>query len=465
LGVVPQNRQDDWTRPVPRSSPRGSEEPERTRAVPRPGAGTDRRQTWRDDDPERTRTVPRGGGYDEQYDRPDGGGYDGYADPAQSARGYYDDNGDWVPRPRGRRHDDADDRGYRPHDDGRGRGDVGGAPPARPPGQRTQPGGRPPRRRARYGFRRFMALLAFLVVAYLVTMVVVVAMVWNSVGRVDAAPDVADRPGGSAGASYLLVGTDSREQLTDDERSEFGTGVAEGSRADTVMLLHVPTLGDPSLVSLPRDSYLPIRDQGFNKLNAAHSSGGPALLVDTVEQSTGMRIDGYMEIGFGGFVGVVEEVDGVHMCLDAPVQDDKAHIDLQAGCQALTGPEALGYVRMRYSDPRGDLGRVERQRQFLAALVNRMASPATVLNPLRLHSVGTATGEAVALGEDTSMLEAGRMALAMRTVANGGGNSLTVPVADTNYATDVGSTVLWDEQGAAELFESLREGRAVTVEP
>lgn len=310
-----------------------------------------------------------------------------------------------------------------------------------------------------------MALLTFLLVAYLVTMIVVVALVWGSVSRVDATPDVADRPGGSSGAAYLLVGTDSREQLTDEERSEFGTGQAEGSRADTVMLLHVPTMGDPTLVSLPRDSYLPIRDQGPNKLNAAHSTGGPALLVDTVEQATGIRVDGYMEIGFGGFVGVVEEVGGVHMCLDAPVQDDKAHIDLQAGCQDLTGPEALGYVRMRYSDQRGDLGRVERQRQFLSALVNQMASPATVLNPLRLHSVGTTTGEALALGEDTSMLEAGRMALAMRTIAGGGGHSLTVPVANPNHPTNVGSTVLWDEAGAAELFSALREGRPVTVEP
>src|SRR5690606_37279657 len=116
----------------------------------------------------------------------------------------------------------------------------------------------------------------------------------------------------SSGEAYLLVGTDSREQLSDEERSEFGTGEAEGSRADTVMLLHVPTVGEPTLVSLPRDSYLPIRDQGPNKLNAAHSSGGPALLVDTVEQATGIRVNGYMEIGFGGFVGVVEEVGGVH---------------------------------------------------------------------------------------------------------------------------------------------------------
>lgn len=229
------------------------------------------------------------------------------------------------------------------------------------------------------------------------------------------------------------------------------------------MLLHVPTLGDPTLVSLPRDSYVEVPDHGWDKLNSAHSRGGPELLTATVEQASGLRIDGYLEIGFGGFVSVVDEVGGVEMCLDAPVQDDKAHIDLPAGCQVLEGRDALGYVRMRYSDNRGDIGRVERQREFLSALVTQLATPATVLNPWRLHEVGTATGGAVSMGEDTSLLEAGRMALAMRSVANGSGTSVTVPVANSNFSSPVGSAVLWDEEDAAALFTALRHGQAVTV--
>lgn len=459
---MPHNPQDDWTRPVPRSPRRGGEESERTRPVPRAGADDGSDWRWRDEEPGRTRAIPRRGyagddGYEayDSYAPDDAYGGNVYADDGHdaSARGYYDENGDWVPRPRSRGRDD-DTRGYRPREP---RQAPAGGPPTRAPRPRTATAARPPRRRARYGFRRFLALLTLLLTVYVVAMAVVVSMIWGSIGRVDASPDVADRPGGSSGSAYLLVGRDGRG-------SEVGAD-GGGSRADTVMLLHVPTLGEPTLVSLPRDSFVPIRDYGQNKLNASHALGGPALLVDTVEQTTGIPVDGYMEIGFDGFEGVVEEVGGVHMCLDAPIQDERAHIDLDAGCQDLTGPEALGYVRMRYSDARGDLGRVERQRQFLAALVNRMASPATVLNPWRLHSVGTANGEALALGEDTSMLEAGRMALAMRTIAGGGGNSLTVPIANTDYPTAVGSTVLWDEQGAAELFAALREGRPVTVEP
>lgn len=411
---MPKHPEDDWTRPMPRPRGGGREgghagDPDRTERMPRP------------------RPEPR---YDDRYDEPR------YEDQRYEDHRYED--------------------GYDDRDDQRR------APAARPPRR----GGPPPRRRRpRYGIRRALALLAFLLVAYLVTMIVVVAMVWGSINRVDAEPDVADRPGTAPGETYLLVGTDSREELSDEQRSDFGTGSVEGHRADTVMLLHVPGVGDPTLVSLPRDSYVEIRDHGWAKLNSAHSIGGPALLVDTVEQATGMPIDGYLEIGFGGFVTVVDEVGGVEMCLDAPIEDQRAHIDLPAGCQDLSGADALGYVRMRYSDQRGDLGRVERQREFLGALVEKMATPSTVLNPWRLHQVGTATGGAIALGEDTSLISAGRMALAMRTIAGGGGASVTVPIAEPNYSTNVGSTVLWDEEGAAQLFTALRHGQDITVEP
>lgn len=453
--------EDDWTRPVPRT-PRGHGREGRaggqdeTELIPRAprGGGSPRGARGSED---RTQLIPRDDRHDGRRDERYADRYDRY-DRGQRNAGRYDRN---------ERYDDgygADDRyeaderyeaeeRYDARDDRR-----------RPPPTRPAPRG-PRRRRPRYRMRRFVAVLALLLVAYLVAMVVVVTMVWGSVNRVDATPDAGDRPAPSAGATYLLVGTDSREELTEDQRSEFATGYTEGHRADTVMLLHVPGFGDPTLVSLPRDSYVEIRGYGWHKLNSAHSLGGPELLVDTVEQSTGLRVDGYLEIGFGGFVNVVEEVGGVEMCLDAPIQDDRAHLDLPAGCQELTGAEALGYVRMRYSDPRGDLGRVERQREFLAALVQRLASPATVLNPVRLHQVGTATGSSLSFGEDTSILEAGRMALAMRAVSTGSGTSTTVPVANTNHPTNVGSTVLWDEQGASALFTALRNGDQVTVDP
>lgn len=332
---------------------------------------------------------------------------------------------------------------------------------------------RPPRRpavplrgrRPRYGLRRAVVALLLLLLAYAAAMVWAVLGIWNSIDRVDATPTNAARPAAGSGQNIVLVGTDSREELSREERNELVTGHTEGARADTIMVLHLADSGPPTLLSLPRDSYVEIPGQGQNKINTAYALGGPPLLVDAVEQATGLRIDGYLEIGFGGFVQVVETVDGVRMCLDEPVVDEKTKLDLSAGCQQLAGKEALNYVRMRYADPRGDLGRVERQRAFLAALTNEMATPQTVLVPWRLHDVGTTTGSALAIGEDTSMLDAAKIAWAMRAVSTGDGQSVTVPVADANYSTAAGSAVLWDEAESEGLFEALRTDAPLSVEP
>lgn len=310
-----------------------------------------------------------------------------------------------------------------------------------------------------------MVLLLVLFLVYVGSMIWAVNSVWNSIERVPATPTNSARPAEGSGTNFLLVGTDSRDGLTREERNAMKTGHTEGARADTIMLLHLPSSGAPVLLSIPRDSYVDIPGRNANKVNAAYSHGGPELLVDTVEQATGLRIDGYLEIGFGGFVEVVNTVGSVEMCLEEPVTDDRTDLDLPAGCQELAGAEALNYVRMRYSDPRGDLGRVERQREFLGALSSKLATPGTILVPWRLNDVGTATGSALTIGEDTSMWETGRMAWAMRTISGGDGESLTVPISDPNYNSPAGSAVLWDEAKAEELFTALNNGDPLSIDP
>ena len=170
--------------------------------------------------------------------------------------------------------------------------------------------------------------------------------------------------------------------------------------------------------------------------------------MQTVEQATGLRVDGYAEVGFGGFVSVIDALDGIRMCIPAAIKDRDSHLDLKKGCQTLDGTTALGYVRMRKADPRGDLGRVERQRQMLAAVAAKAASPATVLDPVRYWRLCTATASAVKVGDRTPASTTwARPALAMRTVSAGDGLTLTVPVANPGYSTPVGSAVLWDESG------------------
>ena len=101
------------------------------------------------------------------------------------------------------------------------------------------------------------------------------------------------------------------------------------------MIVYAPPGGQPALISVPRDSYLPIPEHGSNKINAAYAFGGPELLVQTVEQNTGLRVDGYLEIGFGGFVNIIDALGGIEMCLPKAIKDRDSHIDLPKGCQTL----------------------------------------------------------------------------------------------------------------------------------
>ena len=297
-------------------------------------------------------------------------------------------------------------------------------------------------------------LLALLLVVALVLGVLVYFV--HRIDRVDALRDYDGRPTAGSGTNWLIVGSDSREGLSDDEVKKLHLGKVGGQRTDTIILLHKPASGAPTLVSLPRDSYVPIPGHGRNKLNAAYAIGGPALLAQTVETVTGLRVDHYAEVGFGGFVGMTDAVGGVELCPKRHIRDRKSGLNVAKGCQDMDGPTALAYVRARYFDPQGDLGRVKRQQEFLGAVFDEAVSPATLLNPFRVLSLGNAATTALTIDEQDGTISLVRFAFAMRAVAGGDGRRVTVPVADINYQTSAGSSVKWDRQKALALFRSLR---------
>jgi LCP family protein required for cell wall assembly len=267
--------------------------------------------------------------------------------------------------------------------------------------------------------------------------------------RVEALPEY--RVADTAGTNWLLVGSDSRQGLSDEDVDRLGTGGDLGvGRTDTIMILHIPLTGQARLVSLPRDSYVSIPGYGEDKINAAFSFGGPALLTTTVEQATGLRIDRYAEIGMGGLANVVDAVGGVELCPPEPIYDPLAQLDVQAGCQEMDGPTALGYVRTR-ATAQGDLDRVHRQREFFAALVDQSTNAGTLLNPFRFIPLVSSTAGAFTVGKGDHVWHLGRVGLAMR----GGVQTETVPVAGfADYA--VGNVVLWDQAGAQALWESMK---------
>ena len=223
--------------------------------------------------------------------------------------------------------------------------------------------------------------------------------------------------------------------------------------------------GPTVLVSVPRDSFVPIPGRGRNKINAAYAFGGPQLLVRTVEQATGLHVDDYVETGLGGYARLVDAIGGVDVCVKRAIDDEKAHITLRKGCQTFDGRTALGYARARYSDPRGDLGRVERQRQVLAAIAGKTLSPGVILAPWRAFPAASAGGGALTVDSGTSPLGLAQFVLAMRAVAGGGGLSLTVPVSSTSLSTSAGTAVQWNSREATVLFDALRTDDTEAVRP
>lgn len=312
---------------------------------------------------------------------------------------------------------------------------------------------RPRRRRVRPGR---------VILAILVVLLLLVGGFWiyldASLKRVDALKDYSGRPAATSGTTWLLVGSDARDDLTEQQKQQLSTGDASGARTDTIMLLHIPSSGKATLISVPRDSYVDIPGNGKNKINAAFAFGGPSLLAQTVELATGVRVDHYAEIGFGGFAGVVDSIGGVNICIDQPMQDPKAGIDLKPGCQDLDGTQALGFVRSR-AFARADLQRVENQRKFLSALMTKATSFGVLANPFRSVPL-------VLKGTQTLTVDSGdhlHNLLGLAFALGGGVQTATVPVASTP-TVDVGSVVIWDQAKATRMFDAIRQDQQIPAD-
>lgn len=333
-------------------------------------------------------------------------------------------------------------------------GRDGGRGPGRD-GGRGRPPARPRRKKRKAG--KIILTIVLVIIALLVA-------IWfyidTSMNRVDAIGDYAGRPAQGSGTNWLIVGSDSRKGLSADQAEDLHTGSESsvaGKRTDSIMVLHLPDNGTkPTMVSLLRDSFVPIPGHGQSKINAAFAWGGAKLLVRTVEQNTGLRVDHYAEIGFGGFAGIVDDVGGIEVCLDEPVKDHYAGIDLPAGCQVLDGPHALGYVRSRHGFDGGDYARTKHQREFIGKLANKVSSPGVLLNPFKAVPLIFDAPGAVTVDDDDHLQHLIAMAWDVRGISSGGVVTTAVPIAGSG-----GGGLLWDQTKSQELFHDLNHDKAV----
>lgn len=296
----------------------------------------------------------------------------------------------------------------------------------------------------------------------------------TGISRVDPFRDMKNRPEAGHGMNLLLVGTDGRDRITAEEKEKYRLGGAPCHCTDTIMLVHISRdRSRASVVSLPRDSYAEIpahtdRNSGSIhrphpvKLNAAYAEGGPALTVRTVEQLTKVKIDHYLEVDFTSFMKTVDAMGGVEICTTQPMKDSYTGLDLAAGSHRLDGGEALQYVRSRHVDGASDLGRMQRQQRFLAALIKKATGSGVLLNPVKFRQVTSAMLGSVRADKGFGTDEMLALSRAMRGFSMSSSEFASVPIGSMGPIDGVGSAVRWDQAKAQRLFQMLREDKPLS---
>ncbi len=342
------------------------------------------------------------------------------------------------------------------------------------------------RRRSRKGLAVVVTMVLTLAIGFAGAKVLA-ARYEDSVNRADllgtaARGANAETPRISGPLTFLLIGSDSRAGANANPDTPDGSPAAiSGERSDTIMLVHVPKPTDRAyVISVPRDSYVPIMGKdgtlgGKDKINAAFARGGAPRLVQTLNSFTGGRIDYPVIVDFaairtltdlvGGVDVVVEKtsVDGYRFLPEntryptTPCEDgqgrDRRCLTFQAGTLHLDGQLAEYYVRQRLGLPRGDFDRVERQQQYLRALMAKVSDGGILTNPLKFDRFVRAAAGAVTVDR---RMPVQTLAFSLRGLSPSTLTFMTMPVARLARVPDVGSVMIPDQAKCAELFTALR---------
>lgn len=337
--------------------------------------------------------------------------------------------------------------------------DTSAGPPAAPPRRRSR------RRKILIGTAAALALI--LAAAAGIVAVAARKLEGNITARDILRELGSDRPtaeppptsGPTRALNIVLIGSDARAG-----NEEYGQDVYDGARSDTTIVLHLSADRRRAYaVSIPRDSWVRLPDCVGNdgrqlppkpaRFNEAFRQGGPGCTVRAVEQLTDIRIDHYAVVDFRGFVTMVDALGGVDVCVPQAIDDRDARLTLRAGQQRLDGRQALGYVRVRKIGTGSDLARIERQQQFLSAMVRKATSTGLLTNPVRLYRFLDAATKSLTTDPGLADLGALRdLAMSLRGIGLDRVSFLTVP--NVPNPRDA-NTVVWERTRSAAVWRAL----------
>jgi len=293
--------------------------------------------------------------------------------------------------------------------------------------------------------------------------------------RISIADGILEPPPPGEPQNFLLVGSDTRafvEAGSEDQRSFGNEAITGGQRADTIILVRVdPNTRKAAMVSFPRDLWIPIAPSGNRqRINTAFENG-PEQLIETIKMNFNVPIHHYAQVDFKGFQGLVDAVGGVTIYLASPVRDRDASGRnltglniLDTGCVELHGDQALAYVRSRHTeflergrwrpDPRGDLGRIERQQDFIRRALREALSKG-LTNPVRLNRLVNVGLKNVKVSKSLDARDVVNLGKNFRSLSPDTLQQFTLPVENARIN---GAAVLriTDEEEADGIFQVFR---------
>ncbi|WP_436778315.1 LCP family protein [Yinghuangia sp. YIM S09857] len=324
----------------------------------------------------------------------------------------------------------------------------------------------PDRRKVRRRRRTRTVLVSMLVMMLSLVLVAAVGVWWfidHYAGKVDrienAFPNVpiAEQPPRGKGLNFVLVGLDSRSDMPTTGRDAKAPLWQEGAqRSDATMLLHLSAdRSQAYIVSIPRDSWVTVPGRGDAKINAAFSWGGPPLLIDTVQRLTDVRVDHFAAIDWEGFKKLTDALGGVDIVVDEEIPPGEDGRAWPVGKHHMDGAEALAYVRERKGLPRGDLDRVERQQEFMRAVMQKLLAGGLLDDPLDLPDLLDALTASISVDDRMSNGDLRDLVWGLRNLRGDDVKFMTAPISELRNIAGQDAAVLAPEQSEF-LWENLR---------